>query len=104
MNKILLGIIISLGAVSAVNAAESLSGNAPKIDQQMCQNAWSQSSASRTCIATVVHVGGDQCNAGARCDVWNGSYFYPVSTAITTSFSNFKNLSNCDGHLKVGSC
>lgn len=105
MKKLFLGMIVFFGAVSAVNAAEPLSGNATKADQQLCESAWSQSSAKQTCpYSDVYYMGGDNCNVAARCEAWNGDHNYLVNTAITTTLYNTRNLHNCDGHLKVGGC
>lgn len=102
--RLLFTIMLLAGVVTA-NLAMAGAPPPPQVTVSDCNTAWSNSSASNTCELWNTWVSDNKCNFSASCP-------YPISTGTVrrqTSVNDVEkgsvsSLSNCNGHLTVGSC
>lgn len=87
------GPLVSLAASLALLASAAGSAQEPG---DVCQAAWKQSSASKSCTSAMQQLKGGGCGGKTQCLPKN----YPVYPS-GISVENAKKLVNCDGELKL---
>ena len=76
--------------------------NESELNDSGCRDRFKASSADQTCVdISAGFTGSSQCEITAECIRSAGNY---RSTSITAKFREVKDLSNCNGDLKVGEC
>ena len=76
--------------------------NESELNDSGCRDRFKTSSADQTCVdISAGFTGSSQCEITAECIRSAGNY---RSTSITAEFREVKDLSNCNGDLKVGEC
>lgn len=82
----------------------------PKWWQKECENDWKRSSAKQTCYGAEIKHDGTQdnynmCYVRATCIAERGAFHVVYNpTEFRGRNVDLRNLSNCGGHFKVGSC
>lgn len=79
-----------------------LSALSPKASTLECQNAWSASTARRSCdVIRIEGRSGNLCRIEASCRANAGHY---IENRYTMEEWGVRALANCNGFLKVGGC
>lgn len=73
----------------------------PRASTEDCRAEWTRSSASRSCDANVLGRPGLICRVKASCATRDGGR---VESQYDLDYLQVRNLVNCNGHLKAGSC
>lgn len=89
-------LMFACGTASAVDNPVS-----PRASTEDCRAEWSRSSASKSCDAGVYGRPGLTCRVEASCARPGGGR---VESKYDLDYLQVRNLVNCNGRLKTGSC